>query len=212
MHTLGYVHASERLWQMDLLRRAGAGELSELLGADMVENDQYLRSLGMREAAVRTAAAFEADAPAEIQEAMGAYLSGINAFIALDKRPFEYQLLGEDPRPFNTQDVYCATGFMAYSFAIHLKTEPMFMGMTWRWVKTVSLKFPRRLIRHGCSAMLPDCHHGLRDWMSFDLCLSGWVPTLGSSAGSARLPGRYFFATMHIWRMLLLRSGTKRTL
>ena len=125
MHALGYVHASERLWQMDLLRRAGAGELSELLGADMVENDQYLRSLGMREAAVRTAAAFEADAPAEIQAAMGAYLSGINAFIGLDKRPFEYQLLGEDPRPFTTQDVYCATGFMAYSFAIHLKTEPI---------------------------------------------------------------------------------------
>ena len=125
MHALGYVHASERLWQMDLLRRAGAGELSELLGAEMVENDQYLRSLGMREAAVRTAAAFEADAPAEIQAAMGAYLSGINAFIGLDKRPFEYQLLGEDPRPFTTQDVYCATGFMAYSFAIHLKTEPI---------------------------------------------------------------------------------------
>ena len=59
MHALGFVHASERLWQMDLLRRAGAGELSELFGEDMIENDQYLRSLGMREAAVRTSAAFE---------------------------------------------------------------------------------------------------------------------------------------------------------
>ena len=46
MFALGYVHASERLWQMDLLRRAGGGELSELLGADMIENDRYLRTLG----------------------------------------------------------------------------------------------------------------------------------------------------------------------
>ena len=38
MHALGYVHAMERLWQMDLLRRAGGGELSALLGPDMVEN------------------------------------------------------------------------------------------------------------------------------------------------------------------------------
>lgn len=125
MHALGYVHASERLWQMDLLRRAGAGELSELLGGDMVENDQYLRSLGMRHAADRTSKAFEREAPAEIQTAMSAYLAGINAFIAQNERPFEYQILGEHPRPFTTRDIYCATGFMAYSFAIHLKTEPI---------------------------------------------------------------------------------------
>ena len=125
MHALGFVHASERLWQMDLLRRAGAGELSELFGEDMIENDQYLRSLGMREAAVRTAAAFELEAPDNIQKAMAAYIAGINAFIATDNRPFEYQLLGENPRPFTTRDVYCSTGFMAYSFAIQLKTEPV---------------------------------------------------------------------------------------
>jgi len=50
MFALGYVHASERLWQMDLLRRAGGGELSELFGEDMIENDRYLRTLGMRKA------------------------------------------------------------------------------------------------------------------------------------------------------------------
>jgi penicillin amidase len=125
MHALGFVHASERLWQMDLLRRAGAGELSELLGGDMVENDQYLRSLGMRHAAERTSKAFEQGASAKIQTAMSSYLAGINAFIAQNERPLEYQILGEHPRPFTTRDIYCATGFMAYSFAIHLKTEPI---------------------------------------------------------------------------------------
>ena len=125
MFALGYVHASERLWQMDLLRRAGAGELAQLLGNDMVENDQYLRTLGMREAAVRTATEFEAEAPKKIRSAMHAYLSGINSYIETGQRPLEYQVLGESPRPFTVRDVYASTGFMAYSFAIQLKTEPI---------------------------------------------------------------------------------------
>jgi len=131
MYALGYVHASERLWQMDLLRRAGAGELSALLGADMVENDQYLRTLGMREAARQVTDEFARQAPARIQASMAAYLEGINRFIAEGKKPLEYQILGANPEPFDTHDVYCATGFMAYSFAIHLKTEPIL-----DWMKT----------------------------------------------------------------------------
>ena len=125
MFALGYVHASERLWQMDLLRRAGAGELSALLGPDMVQNDQYLRTLGMREAADRVTTLFNQDAPARIQEGMAQYLAGVNRFIAEGRTPLEYQLVGLDPEPFDTHDIYCATGFMAYSFAIHLKTEPI---------------------------------------------------------------------------------------
>lgn len=125
MYALGYVHATERLWQMDLLRRAGGGELSALLGPDMIENDQYLRTLGMNEAAQDVAEDFLAHAPVRIQSAMAAYLEGINRFIAEGNTPLEYRLLGTKPDPFDTHDVYCATGFMAYSFAIHLKTEPI---------------------------------------------------------------------------------------
>ena len=125
MYALGYVHAAERLWQMDLLRRAGGGELSALLGPDMIENDQYLRTLGMNEAAKGVAEDFLTRAPVRIQSAMAAYLKGINRFIAEGDTPLEYRLLGTEPEPFDTHDVYCATGFMAYSFAIHLKTEPI---------------------------------------------------------------------------------------
>ena len=125
LYALGYVHAMERLWQMDLLRRAGAGELSALLGEDMVANDQYLRTLGMREAADRVTEDFLTRGPARIQQGMAAYLAGVNRFIAKGQTPLEYELLGMDPEPFDTHDVYCATGLMAYSFAIHLKTEPI---------------------------------------------------------------------------------------
>ena len=125
MFGLGYVHASERLWQMDLLRRAGGGELSALLGEDMVANDQYLRTLGMRESADKVTKAFLAEGPQRIQETMASYIAGINRFIEEGKTPLEYKLLGATPKPFDTHDVYCATGFMAYSFAIHLKFEPI---------------------------------------------------------------------------------------
>ena len=125
MFALGYVHASERLWQMDLLRRAGAGELSALLGEDMVSNDQYLRTLGMRKAADHVTAEFLDRGPQRIQDGMSAYLAGVNRFIEQGQPPLEYELLGQDPEPFDTHDVYCATGFMAYSFAIHLKFEPI---------------------------------------------------------------------------------------
>ena len=126
MHALGYVHAMERLWQMDLLRRAGGGELSALLGPDMVENDKYLRTLGMSQAAERTVERIEADTTiAELKASMQAYLDGINAFIATKELPFEYRLINARPEPFDMHDIYCATGFMSYSFAIHLKTEPI---------------------------------------------------------------------------------------
>ena len=126
LHALGYVHAMERLWQMDLLRRAGGGELSALLGPDMIDNDKYLRTLGMRKTADRTVEQLKGDREnAHIVDAMQAYLDGVNAYIASGELPFEYRLINAKPQPFDLHDVYCATGFMAYSFAIHLKTEPI---------------------------------------------------------------------------------------
>ena len=126
LHALGYVHAMERLWQMDLLRRAGGGELSALLGPDMIDNDKYLRTMGMRKTADRTVEQLKGDSEnAHIVDAMQAYLDGVNAYIASGELPFEYRLINAKPQPFDLHDVYCATGFMAYSFAIHLKTEPI---------------------------------------------------------------------------------------
>lgn len=131
MFALGYVHASERLWQMDLLRRAGGGELSELLGADMIENDRYLRTLGMRDAAVKDAALFEHTSSEKTKSAAHSYLKGVNTFIGEENYPVEYLLLGETPQQFQIVDMYKVAGFMAYSFAIHIKTEPIV-----DWLKT----------------------------------------------------------------------------
>ncbi|PCJ81240.1 MAG: penicillin acylase family protein [Bacteroidetes bacterium] len=125
MFALGYVHASERLWQMDLIRRAGGGELSEIFGKDMIENDKYLRTLGMKESAEKSALEFGKRGYGEVRDAAEAYLSGVNSFIEEGDFPIEYTLLGVSPQKFILEDLYKTAGFMGYSFAMAFKNEPI---------------------------------------------------------------------------------------
>ncbi len=128
MYALGYVQASERLWQMDLIRHVGAGTLSELFGEKTIDNDKFLRSIGIDQTAKRAAIDFEANAPENIKAEVHAYLNGINAFIAENNLPAEYKILQIEPESFVISDVYRTTGYMAYSFALALKTDPL---VTW---------------------------------------------------------------------------------
>ena len=75
--TQGYVHAQERMWQMEISRRIGAGRLAELFGKSQVETDTYIRTLGWRDAAQRDLAAMSPDSIAILQ----AYADGVNAWI-----------------------------------------------------------------------------------------------------------------------------------
>src|SRR5690242_15148842 len=73
----GYSHAQERMWQMEVSRRIGAGRLSELFGAGQVQKDTYIRTLGWRVAAQRDLDAMSSDTKAILQ----AYSDGVNAWI-----------------------------------------------------------------------------------------------------------------------------------
>lgn len=128
MYALGYVHASERLWQMDLIRHVGAGTLSELFGEKTIDNDKFLRSIGIDKTAKQSAIDFEANAPDKIKAEVKAYLKGINDFIAENNLPIEYKILQIHPENFVISDIYRTTGYMAYSFALALKTDPL---VTW---------------------------------------------------------------------------------
>ena len=111
---LGYVHAQERRFQMDLLRRAASGELAALLGPAMVSADSVLRPHLFRE---RAAEAFEA-LPAEHQDLLRAYASGANAGTdALGARPFEYAVLRQRPEPWRPEDAL----LVAYAMTLDLQ-------------------------------------------------------------------------------------------
>jgi len=74
----GFVHASERMWQMEVFRHIGSGRLAELFGKSQLDTDRFIRTLGLRQAAERDLAA----APDDVRRALDRYAAGVNAWIA----------------------------------------------------------------------------------------------------------------------------------
>lgn len=120
---LGYVHAQDRLWQMELIRRISAGRLAEVFGKDLVRTDKFFSGLGIEEAAEKTIQ--NLDKNTEAYKLTQAYLSGINQFIDEGATPLEFYLVGLDKEKYTIRDVYNVFGYMAFSFAVAHKTDPM---------------------------------------------------------------------------------------
>jgi len=101
----GFLHAQERFFQMDLLRRRAAGELAELFGRPAVPVDREVRVLRLRSVARRALAAAGRE-----RALLDAYTAGVNAGLrALDAPPVEYVLLRASPRAWETEDsLLCA--------------------------------------------------------------------------------------------------------
>lgn len=119
---LGYVHAQDRLFQMEMTRRLAQGELAEVLGPKLVDVDRLFRTLGIRAHAQQAAA--KMDPQSATSKALAAYLDGINQFQATHPAPLEFDLLKIPKRPFTAKDTIAVAGYMAYSFAAAFRTEP----------------------------------------------------------------------------------------
>ena len=99
---LGYLHASERLFQMEYQRRIGQGRLAEVLGAEGLDVDKFIRTLGFyREAE----SSFSALSP-WAQKRLQAYADGVNAFLDIHKSalPPEFLIAGVTPDPWKPAD------------------------------------------------------------------------------------------------------------
>ena len=123
MTTLGYVHAQDRLWQMELMRRIAPGRLSELFGSVMLKNDKFFTGLGIDEDSEKAIA--QLDKNSESYLLTLAYLEGINQFLEEGPTPIEFQLVGVQKQKFTIKDVYNIFGYMAFSFAMAQKTDPL---------------------------------------------------------------------------------------
>ena len=99
---LGYLHAGERLYQMEIQRRAGQGRLAEIAGPDLVGVDKFIRTLGFYRLATSSFSALSPEAQAYYQ----AYADGVNAFLTSHKGwlPPEFLILGDDPEPWKPAD------------------------------------------------------------------------------------------------------------
>ncbi len=113
---LGWLHASERLFQMELTRRMARGELSELFGPIAGELDEQQRRLGFARQNARDLASLDGT----VRRSLEQYVAGINAWVAQARPlPPEFVLLGFKPRPWTVDDV-SVVGFYQSWFALSL--------------------------------------------------------------------------------------------
>jgi penicillin amidase len=124
-YALGYVHAQDRLFQMEMLRRAAGGRLSEILGEDLIRVDKLFRTLGINQFAKEHAQKFFSSDTADFQRAALAYQKGINQYIKTGKTPLEFTIIGIPKEEFTPEDIYLAVGFMSFGFAEGLRADPV---------------------------------------------------------------------------------------
>jgi penicillin amidase len=126
----GFVHAQDRFFQMDLLRRNSAGELAEVVGPAVLEKDRKVRRHRFRDAAERMlAAGSDAD-----RELVAAYAAGVNAGLAsLRVIPFEYLLLGQQPAPWKPED----SALVMFSMYLDLQGDQFSKETRWGLMKEV---------------------------------------------------------------------------
>lgn len=120
---LGYVHAQDRLFQMETMRRLAQGRLAEIFGERLVKTDQLFRTMGIHRHAKDYVQKANIDTPA--WQAFKHYLDGVNHFQATSKLPIEFDLLNIPVEPYTITDSVSVAGYMAYSFAQAMRTEPV---------------------------------------------------------------------------------------
>lgn len=109
---LGYVHAQDRMWQLEMNRRIGSGRLSEILGDATLSIDKFQRTMGYRRVAATTFRALSGEA----KMALEAYAAGVNAWIGEGHLlPIEFQLLGVKPEPWSPLDSIVWEKMMAWN-------------------------------------------------------------------------------------------------
>jgi len=117
----GWVHAEDRLFQMDLLRRQASGTLAELVGPSALASDVELRTIGLRRAAERSLPALSPEAQADL----AAYAAGVNARVASHPLPVEYGLLELTAfAPWTPVDSVVIAKLLAFSLSFDLDVGP----------------------------------------------------------------------------------------
>jgi penicillin G amidase len=137
---LGFVHAQDRLWQMEMNRRIGAGRMAEVLGRPAFEGDRFLRTLGIRRAAEASLRHLDA----ETRKLLAAYAAGVNAFLGTRPvLPPEFWLSNFTPEPWSEVDSASWAKMMAWD-----------LGGNWR-SELLRLQLARRLSTSRIQEFLP---------------------------------------------------------
>lgn len=110
---LGYIHAQDRLWQMEIQRRVGAGRLAEIMGERALPTDRFMRTLGIYRLAEQSVEHLRP----EVRRALEAYAAGVNTYLARHSLPTEFVLLRFTPEPWKPADSLVWGRLMALQLA-----------------------------------------------------------------------------------------------
>ncbi len=118
---LGFVHAQDRLWQMESTRRLGAGRLAEVLGPNLLAVDRRMRTLGLYHIASATLDVLSAD----VRAVVDAYTAGVNGYLTGHDGawPLQFHVLGFHPEPWRGADSMVWSKLMATRLARNSRTE-----------------------------------------------------------------------------------------
>ncbi len=115
----GFVHAQDRLWQMDFNRRLVAGRLSEAMGATTLPVDRWIRILGLRRVAEQEVALVSA----EVHAILKSYAAGVDACISQERLPIEFTLLRYRPEPWGVVDTLSWIKLMSWWLSVNWESE-----------------------------------------------------------------------------------------
>ncbi len=117
---LGYVHAQDRLWQMEFMRRTVAGRLSEVVGPGTLPIDRFMRVMNFR----HQAEAQQAHLSQETLDGLEAYTEGVNAYLETDPvLPLEFHIMRSSPEPWSVADSLSWTRVMALQLSGNWRGE-----------------------------------------------------------------------------------------
>jgi len=122
---LGYVHAQDRLFQMELTRRLASGRMSEVFGEELVPVDAFFKTIGLASHARRSCEVFLSGDSLPYQRAALAYLKGLNQFIRNGRAPLEFVMLGIPKQEFTPDDLFLISEYMSFNFSMGFRTEPV---------------------------------------------------------------------------------------
>ena len=200
---LGYVHAQERLFQMEMMRRVAGGRLAEVLGEKLVKTDKFFRTLGIPKQADLNAELYFKDPSAPWKKAALAYLAGVNQYVERGVTPLEFRILGIPKEKFTPRDIYLTGALMAFGFAAGFQMDPLvtsaYHKLGWDYLKDWVLDWPPGAQKipvypsnyASAAETLPSA---IRKMMA-DLPVSAWVGSNGwVVSGNKTESGQVIFA------------------
>ena len=137
---LGYVHAADRLWQMEMNRHSGSGTLAELFGASALKEDRLIRTVGLK----RVAQANPPHLDVATREILAAYASGVNAYLQqVVVLPPEFLLARATPLPWSPEDSLTWMKMMAWT-----------LSGNW-WEELLNVRLREQLTARQVAELLP---------------------------------------------------------